>query len=85
MHHPTDRIAHTTAFVTPDNPFCDPNGTKDLTRPIERKKQQQKLVPQATNDNISYRQYNTHQSLCYTSNKERVCVCVGGGGGGGAG
>ena len=95
MHHPTDRIAHTTAFVTPrcgalagtrnssmgpphegsirwpiapwanalttelhlapyhngcqalglckwstpDNPFCDPNGTKDLTQPIERKPQ----------------------------------------------
>ena len=23
---------------TPDNPFCDPNGTKDLTQPIEREK-----------------------------------------------
>ena len=25
-------------WSTPDNPFCDPSGTKDLTQPIERKK-----------------------------------------------
>ena len=37
------------AKSTPDNPFCDPNGTKDLTQPIERNKKQRKLPP---NDRI---------------------------------